>query len=49
MGRLCQSSAVCPPSDEDEEDENALLFLPVSPEVDEPEDGWPSETVPIDL
>uniref|UniRef100_A0A0B7AG75 Uncharacterized protein n=1 Tax=Arion vulgaris TaxID=1028688 RepID=A0A0B7AG75_9EUPU len=26
-------------SDEEEEDENALLFLPVSPEVEEPEDG----------
>ncbi|BFZ13683.1 hypothetical protein BsWGS_16722 [Bradybaena similaris] len=27
-------------SDEEEEDESALLFLPVSPEVEEPEDGW---------
>ncbi|KAK3801186.1 hypothetical protein RRG08_028196 [Elysia crispata] len=32
-------------SDEDEEDENALLFLPVSPEVEEPEDGWPAEVI----
>ncbi|XP_005112727.1 retinoblastoma-binding protein 5 homolog isoform X2 [Aplysia californica] len=30
-------------SDEDEEDANALLFLPVSPEVEEPEDGWQGE------
>lgn len=28
-------------SDEEEEDADALLFLPVSPEVDEPEDNWP--------
>lgn len=27
-------------SDEDEEDTRALLFLPVSPEVEEPEDSW---------
>ncbi|XP_059151930.1 retinoblastoma-binding protein 5 homolog isoform X4 [Physella acuta] len=27
-------------SDEDEEDKDALLFLPVSPDVEEPEDGW---------
>ncbi|GFR70863.1 retinoblastoma-binding protein 5 [Elysia marginata] len=32
-------------SDEDEEDENALLFLPVSPEVEDPEDVWPADTV----
>ncbi|KAH9504551.1 Retinoblastoma-binding protein 5 [Bulinus truncatus] len=27
-------------SDEEEEDKEALLFLPVSPDVEEPEDGW---------
>uniref|UniRef100_A0A2C9JS44 Uncharacterized protein n=1 Tax=Biomphalaria glabrata TaxID=6526 RepID=A0A2C9JS44_BIOGL len=27
-------------SDEDEEDKEALFFLPVSPDVEEPEDGW---------
>ncbi|XP_064600491.1 retinoblastoma-binding protein 5 homolog [Liolophura sinensis] len=28
-------------SDEEGEDEQALMFLPVSPEIDEPEEGWP--------
>ena len=32
-------------SDEDDEDSKALLFLPVSPEVEEPEEGWPGEGV----
>ncbi|XP_067678158.1 retinoblastoma-binding protein 5 homolog isoform X1 [Haliotis asinina] len=27
-------------SDEDDEDYTALLYLPVSPEIDEPEEGW---------
>ncbi|XP_041373018.1 retinoblastoma-binding protein 5-like isoform X2 [Gigantopelta aegis] len=29
-------------SDEDDEDASALLYLPVSPEIDEPEEGWPA-------
>ena len=32
-------------SDEDDEDSKALLFLPVSPEIEEPEEGWPGEGV----
>ena len=32
-------------SDEDDEDNKALMFLPVSPEIEEPEEGWPGETV----
>uniref|UniRef100_T1J3M1 Uncharacterized protein n=1 Tax=Strigamia maritima TaxID=126957 RepID=T1J3M1_STRMM len=27
-------------SDEEQEDENALIYLPISPEIDEPEEGW---------
>ena len=27
-------------SDEEDEDKNALLFLPIAPEVEEPEDGF---------
>lgn len=27
-------------SDEDQEDEDVLLYLPIAPEVEEPEDGW---------
>lgn len=27
-------------SDEDDEDENVLLYLPVAPEVEDPEEGW---------
>ena len=32
-------------SDEEDEDSKALLFLPVSPEIEEPEEGWPGEGV----
>ena len=32
-------------SDEEDEDGKALLFLPVSPEIEEPEEGWPGEGV----
>ncbi len=32
-------------SDEDDEDCKALMFLPVSPEIEEPEEGWPAEGV----
>ena len=28
-------------SDEEEEDTDALLYLPVAPDIDEPEEGWP--------
>ncbi|CAE1319141.1 RBBP5 [Acanthosepion pharaonis] len=28
-------------SDEEAEDEGALMYLPVSPEIDDPEEGWP--------
>lgn len=28
-------------SDEEEEDTEALLYLPVTPEIEEPEEGWP--------
>ncbi|CAI9723015.1 retinoblastoma-binding protein 5 homolog isoform X2 [Octopus vulgaris] len=37
-------------SDEEAEDENALMYLPVSPEIDDPEEGWPlgSEMGPED-
>lgn len=28
-------------SDEEEEDTEALMYLPVTPEIDEPEEGWP--------
>ena len=31
-------------SDEEEEDADALLYLPVAPDIDEPEDGWPIGT-----
>ncbi|KAK3575950.1 hypothetical protein CHS0354_019267 [Potamilus streckersoni] len=32
-------------SDEERENEDALMYLPVSPEIDEPEEGWlPSDT-----
>lgn len=27
-------------SDEDQEDNDALLYLPISPEIDDPEEGW---------
>jgi COMPASS component SWD1 len=27
-------------SDEDQGDEDVLLYLPIAPEVEEPEDGW---------
>jgi len=30
-------------SDEEGEDENALQFLPMAPEVEDPEDGWASQ------
>lgn len=30
-------------SDEDGEDENALQFLPMAPEVEDPEDGWTAQ------
>lgn len=30
-------------SDEEFEDENALQFLPMAPEVEDPEDGWTSQ------
>ena len=32
-------------SDEEDEDSKALLFLPVSPEIEESEEGWPGEGV----
>jgi COMPASS component SWD1 len=28
-------------SDEEEEDTEALMYLPVAPEIEEPEEGWP--------
>lgn len=31
-------------SDEEIEDADALLYLQVSPEIDEPEEGWPLST-----
>ncbi|XP_052060456.1 retinoblastoma-binding protein 5-like [Mytilus californianus] len=31
-------------SDEEDEDDDALLYLQVTPEIDEPEEGWPSTT-----
>lgn len=27
-------------SDEEDEDEDALLYLPVAPDIEEPEEGW---------
>ena len=32
-------------SDEEEEDHNTLVYLPISPEIDEPEEGWAGEQV----
>lgn len=34
-------------SDEDEEDNEALLYLPVAPEIEEPEEGWPAISEPV--
>ena len=31
-------------SDEEDEDADALLYLQVSPEIEEPEEGWPQQT-----
>ena len=36
-------------SDEDEEDTKALLFLPIAPEIEEPEEGWPDGQPPVSL
>lgn len=33
-------------SDEDEEDLSSLQFLPIAPEVEDPEDGWQATGVP---
>ncbi|XP_076438186.1 retinoblastoma-binding protein 5 homolog isoform X2 [Babylonia areolata] len=33
-------------SDEDEEDKDALLYLPVSPEIEEPEEAWQGDGPP---
>ena len=33
-------AAFCSSDEEDGEDENALQFLPMAPEVEDPEDGW---------
>ena len=40
---------LCFVSDEEEEDADALLYLPVAPDIDEPEEGWPivSENVSL--
>ena len=34
-------------SDEEEEDGDALLYLPVAPEIEEPEEGWPAIADPV--
>ena len=34
-------------SDEEDEDGKALMFLPVAPEIEEPEEGWPGEPVSV--
>lgn len=36
----CEPVAAFCSSDEDGEDENMLLFLPIAPEIEDPEDGW---------
>lgn len=34
-------------SDEDGEDPGALLYLPISPDIDEPEEGWGQPPEPV--
>ncbi|GBP58881.1 Retinoblastoma-binding protein 5 homolog [Eumeta japonica] len=36
----CEPVAAFCSSDEEGEDENVLLFLPIAPEIEDPEDGW---------
>lgn len=33
-------------SSDEEDDSNALLYLPISPEIEEPEEGWGPEGAP---
>ena len=40
-------AAFCIDSDEEDDDGDVLLYLPVAPEIDEPEDGWPLTSEPV--
>lgn len=35
-------------SSDEEDDTDALLYLPISPEIEEPEDGWGPEGAPME-
>ena len=34
-------------SDEEEEDPKTLIYLPISPEIEDPEEGWSAEQVAV--
>ena len=45
MASIDHNKLICFYSDEEGEDDDALLFLPVAPEIEESEEGWVGDQV----